>query len=43
LISPRIDEEDKIEIVFKEGGLLKSFGGDREVPENYSIISTIPR
>jgi len=29
VISPRIDEEDKIQIIFKQGELLRNVGGEK--------------
>lgn len=43
VISPRIDEEDKIQIIFKEGGLLRSVGGEKVLPDDYKLLSVIPR
>ena len=43
VISPRIDEEDEIQIIFKEGGLLRSVGGERVLADDYKLVSAIPR
>jgi hypothetical protein len=43
VISPRIYEEDEIQIIFKEGGLLRSVGGERVLANDYKLVSAIPR
>ncbi len=37
------DEEDKIEIEYEEGGLIRNMEGDRVLPNKYIIVTVIPR
>lgn len=43
LISPRMDEEDNINIVFREGGWFRNQYGTKVLPDNYTLLSVIPR
>ncbi len=43
LISPKITQEDKIEITFRDGELFKSATGQKNLPDEYVILTGLPR
>lgn len=43
LISPRMDEEDKITIILREGGRFRNQYATKVISDNYTLMSMIPR